>query len=98
MSDGRIRSGRHKGDRYPNTIEDNIELNTKAGDTNLCIRCKEFIPTIYNKSGSRDRSNRVDCDDGEDIVSYHLICYDLELFGHITKTTQKRLDQYANDS
>lgn len=75
MSDGRIRSGRHKGDSLINIIAEEVELNTKAGDTNLCFMCKDVIDSAFY-NGHRDRTNRIDCEDEDgDLISYHLECY-----------------------
>jgi hypothetical protein len=94
MSDGRVRSGRRKGDRPVTTAIEEAELNIRAGDTNLCVRCKEFIKPLY-KGDHRIRDNRIDCEDQDgDLVSYHLACYDIEFFGKITEYTKRKLKQY----
>lgn len=92
--DGRVRSGRRKGDRPVTTAIEDVELNTRSGDTNLCVVCKETIKALY-QHGKRMRDNRIDCEDSDgDLVSYHLACYDMEFFGKITEYTKRKLKEY----
>lgn len=77
-------------------IDDSIELNVSKADTNLCIVCKEFIATVY-RNGKRVRDNRIDCEDEDnDLISYHLRCYDMEFFGHVTEYTLRKEKEYES--
>lgn len=69
-----------------NLILEGNGLNLSELDKSPCHKCHKSIPIVYRerqrKSGQivrvRDRSNRVDCDEGEDIsklVTYHKKCW-----------------------
>lgn len=68
------------------------QLNTILADKLSCSYCTKQIPLIITSSGI-DRSNRRDCEGENGLETYHLMCYDLLLFGKITKVTERVLSQ-----
>lgn len=77
-------------------IHDNqVAMNIKEADGMNCKRCGKIITTL-SLSGTQVRDNRVDCED-EILESYHLVCYDLELFGRITSVTSLKIRKFQEE-
>lgn len=70
-----------------NVANDKIQLQTKAADNNVCDHCKQPIKRFY-ENGKVCRDNREDAEnESGDLVSYHLECFDMLVFGKITSVS-----------
>lgn len=70
-----------------NVSDERIQLQTRKGDENLCVRCSQPINKFY-LNGKINRGNRVDVEDDDNhVISYHAECFDLELLGYIHVST-----------
>lgn len=86
--------GKHQFDI--NVNNDRVQLNTSLADGRKCAHC--HIPiTLIRRTNGVDRTNRIDCEDGTHIVSYHIVCYDMLVVGKITRTTKKRLQAFHEE-
>jgi hypothetical protein len=66
-------------------LKDEVQLNTKDADHKVCEYCHLPITLIPG------RGNRVDCEDGKGLVSYHLWCYDMAVMEKLTYLTKKAM-------
>ena len=69
------------------------DLNTTRGDGQSCKHCGYRIP-LYIVKGRIYRDNRTDIEvDDVTVHSYHLSCYDKEVFGFIRHSTVLRMQK-----
>ena len=66
-------------------LKDEVQLNTKDADGKLCSFCNLPITLIPG------RANRVDCEDGSKLCSYHLWCYDMAVMDRLSSMTMKAM-------
>lgn len=75
-------------------------FNTDRADQKTCDFCKKLIelaPYIDERGRFMiDRENRIDCECDGSIVSYHLDCYDLAVFGEVLASTVRQMAKWRD--
>ena len=64
-------------------LKDSVQLNTREADNTPCAHCSLPISVIPG------RHNRVDCDDGDKLCSYHIWCYDMAVMEKLSAHTMR---------
>ena len=79
-----------------NQLFPTASVNTRKADIMMLTGCGESIPLIYRRESKGNvetvRINRIDCEFGKDeITTYHLVCYDKAVIGHVHGNTIKQI-------
>lgn len=92
--------------QFINLDVETVNPNTRNADELACAHCHVRIPLISVEFDGRTgicREHRIDCEVNGRLETYHLDCYDIELYGRVTNRTNTRLlalqerygDQYS---